>query len=152
MIEIALFQPDIAANAATIMRMAACLSLKVRIIEPAGFTWSDSSLRRAGMDYLEKTDLVRDSSWDAFRGATAGRRLVLLTTKAALPYTAATFTPADILLLGRESAGVPQAVHDAANISVTVPMQPGLRSLNVALACAMVTGEALRQLRGFPAI
>ena len=152
MIEIALFQPDIAANAATIMRMAACLGLKVRIIEPAGFTWSDSSLKRAGMDYLAKTDLIRDRSWLEFRAATPGRRLVLLTTKATLPYTAVSFAAGDILLMGRESAGVPDEVHAAANISATIPMLPGLRSLNVALACAMVTGEALRQLGAFPLI
>ncbi len=150
MIEIALFQPDIAANAATIMRMAACLGLAVRIIEPAGFTWSDSSLKRAGMDYLAKTDLCRDASWQAFRQAAAGRRLVLLTTRAAQPYTAVNFAPRDILLLGRESAGVPDDVHAAASISATIPMQAGLRSLNVAVACAMVTGEALRQLGAFP--
>lgn len=152
MIEIALFQPDIAANAATIMRMAACLGLKVRIIEPAGFTWSDSSLKRAGMDYLAKADLIRDPSWQAFRTATEGRRLVLLTTRAARPYTAVNFAAGDILLMGRESAGVPDDVHAAANISAAIPMRPGLRSLNVAMACAMVTGEALRQLGGFPAI
>ena len=101
MIEIALFQPDIAANAATIMRMAACLGLKVRIIEPAGFTWSDSSLKRAGMDYLAKADLIRDPSWRAFRQATEGRRLVLLNTRATLPYTAVKFAAGDILLMGR---------------------------------------------------
>lgn len=150
MIEIALYQPDIAANAATIIRMAACLGLRVRIIEPAGFAWSDSSLKRAGMDYLARADLVRDGSWQAFRAATQGRRLVLMTTMPALPYTAATFVSGDILLMGRESAGVPEHVHAAAGLRLTIPMQPGLRSLNVALACAMVTGEALRQLGAFP--
>ncbi len=152
MIETALFQPDIAANAATIMRLAACLGLKVRIIEPAGFTWSDSSLKRAGMDYLAKTELIRHRSWQDFRAATSGRRLVLLTTRATLPYTAVTFMAGDMLLLGRESAGVPQEVHATADIRVTIPMLPGLRSLNVAMACAMVTGEALRQLGAFPPI
>jgi len=150
MIEIALYQPDIAANAATIMRMAACLGLRVRIIEPAGFAWSDSSLKRAGMDYLARTDLVRDGSWAAFRAVTKGRRLVLMTTMSALPYTTARFTAGDILLMGRESAGVPEDVHAAAGLRLTIPMRPGLRSLNVALACAMVTGEALRQLGAFP--
>lgn len=150
MIEIALFQPDIAANAATIMRLAACLGLRVRIIEPAGFTWSDSSLKRAGMDYLAKADLVRDRSWQDFRTATAGKRLVLLTTKATLPYTAATFSAGDILLLGRESAGVTDEVHAAVDLRICIPMLPGLRSLNVAMACAMATGEALRQLGAFP--
>lgn len=150
MLEIALFQPDIAANTATIMRLAACLGLRVRIIEPAGFTWSDSSLKRAGMDYLAKTDLIRDRSWQDFRAATAGRRLVLLTTKATLPYWAAAFSAGDILLLGRESSGVPEDVHAAASVRICIPMLPGLRSLNVAMACAMVTGEALRQLSAFP--
>lgn len=150
MIEIALYQPDIAANAATIMRMAACLGLRVRIIEPAGFTWSDSSLKRAGMDYLAKADLIRDSSWDAFRTATAGRRLVALTTKSGLSFLDVAFAPGDILLMGRESAGLPAEVHDAADIRATISMVPGLRSLNVAMACAMVTGEALRQIGGFP--
>jgi tRNA (cytidine/uridine-2'-O-)-methyltransferase len=152
MIEIALYQPDIAANAATIMRLAACLGLRVRIIEPAGFTWSDSSLKRAGMDYLAKADLIRDSSWDAFRTATAGRRLILLSTKARLPYFDASYRQGDILLLGRESAGVPEEVHAAADLRVTIPMRPGFRSLNVAVACAMVTGEAVRQRSGFEPI
>jgi tRNA (cytidine/uridine-2'-O-)-methyltransferase len=149
MIEIALYQPDIAANAATIMRMAACLGLKVRIIEPAGFTWSDSSLRRAGMDYLDKVEVIRDDSWADFRRHTAGRRLILLTTRATLPYPDISYRSGDILIMGRESAGVPDAVHDAADIRATIPMRAGLRSLNVAVACAMVTGEALRQLGGF---
>jgi tRNA (cytidine/uridine-2'-O-)-methyltransferase len=149
MIEIALFQPDIAPNAATIMRMAACFGLRVRIIEPAGFTWSDSSLRRAGMDYLARTDLVREPSWTAFRHATAGRRLVLATTKAATPYVDFAFAPDDVLLMGRESAGAPDEVHDAADARVVIPMVPGLRSLNVAVACAILTGEALRQTGHF---
>ena len=151
MIEIALYQPDIAANVATIMRMAACFGLKVRVIEPAGFTWSDSGLKRAGMDYLAKADLTRESSWAAFRQATRGRRLVLVSTKATLPYVDFAFQPDDIILMGRESAGVPDMVHEAADARLLIPMRQGLRSLNVAMACAMVTGEALRQLRMFPA-
>jgi tRNA (cytidine/uridine-2'-O-)-methyltransferase len=150
MIEIALFEPDIAPNAATIMRLAACLGLKVRIIEPAGFAWSSASFRRAGMDYLEHVELVRDSSWQAFRAATSGRRLVLLTTKSDLPYWRFSFAPHDILMVGRESAGVPDHVHAMADARLVIPMQPGMRSINVALACAMVTGEALRQLNAFP--
>ena len=148
--EIALYQPDIAPNTATILRMAACFGLTVRIIEPAGFHWSESSLRRAGMDYLEQAKIVRDTSWEAFRAAAAGRRLVLLTTRASLPYTDFPFSPTDILMLGRESAGVPPAVHEAADARLLIPMRPGLRSLNVAMACALVTGEALRQTGGFP--
>ena len=151
MIEIALYQPDIAPNAATILRMAACFGLRSRIIEPAGFVMSDSAFRRAGMDYLDRVSLVRDASWAAFRAETAGRRVVLATTRAVLPYTEYRFAPDDIILMGRESAGVPDHVHEAVEARVVIPMREGLRSLNVALACAMVTGEALRQLRSFPA-
>lgn len=150
MFEIALYQPDIAANAATIMRMGACFGLPVAVIEPAGFTWSDSSLRRAGMDYLARAEVVRHASWSAFREATAGRRLVLASTGASLPYADFVFVPGDILLMGRESAGVPAEVHAAADARLLIPMRPGLRSLNVAMACAMIAGEAMRQLRMFP--
>jgi tRNA (cytidine/uridine-2'-O-)-methyltransferase len=134
------------------MRMAACLGMKLRIIEPAGFVWSDSGLKRAGLDYLDRADVVRDASWQSFREAVAGRRLVLATTKAARPYTDFTFRPDDIILMGRESAGVPQHVHDAADARLLIPMRTGLRSLNVAVACAMIAGEALRQTQQFPAL
>jgi tRNA (cytidine/uridine-2'-O-)-methyltransferase len=147
MIEIALYQPDIAPNAATILRMCACFGLTCRIIEPAGFVTSDSAFRRAGMDYLDKAALVSDASWEAYRAATAGRRTVLLSTRASLPVWDFAFRPGDILLMGRESSGVPEHVHLAADARLTIPMRPGLRSLNVALACAIATGEALRQLR-----
>lgn len=147
MIEIALYQPDIAPNAATILRMCACFGLTCRIIEPAGFVMTDSAFRRAGMDYLDKAALLREPSWAAFRQATRGRRSVLLTTQATLPFWDFAFAPGDIILMGRESAGVPLAVHEEAEARLTIPMRPGLRSLNVALAAAMVTGEALRQLR-----
>ena len=149
MLEIALYQPDIPPNAATIIRMAACFGLRVRIIEPAGFTWSDSSLKRAGMDYLDQALVSRDDSWAAFRAATRDRRLVLASTKAAVPYTDFAFRPDDILLMGRETSGVPADVHEAADARLLIPMRPGLRSLNVALACAMITGEALRQTDGY---
>jgi tRNA (cytidine/uridine-2'-O-)-methyltransferase len=152
MIEIALYQPDIAPNAATLMRMCACLGLRLRIIEPAGFVWSDSGLKRAGLDYLDRADVIRDASWQAFRVATAGRRLVLATTGASRRYTDFTFRSGDIILMGRESAGVPAHVHDAAGARLLIPMQPGLRSLNVAIACAMIAGEALRQTAQFPAL
>jgi tRNA (cytidine/uridine-2'-O-)-methyltransferase len=147
MIEIALFQPDIAGNAGTIARMAACFGLPVTIIEPAGFVWSDSALRRAGMDYLATAALRRSPSWEAFREESMGKRLVLLTTRASSGYLDFSFRPGDVLLLGRESSGVPDEVHAAVQQRITIPMQPGMRSLNVAMACAMVTGEALRQLR-----
>ena len=152
MIEIALYQPDIAPNPATIMRMAACLGLKLRIIEPAGFIWSDSGLKRAGMDYLDQAEVHRDASWQAFRKDTEGRRMILMTTRAARSYVDFTFRPGDILLMGRESAGVPAEVHAASSARLLIPMRPGLRSLNVALACAMVVGEALRQTGGFPSV
>jgi tRNA (cytidine/uridine-2'-O-)-methyltransferase len=150
MIEIALFQPDIAPNAATIIRMAACLGLKVTIIEPAGFAWTDSSFKRAGLDYLDRAVVRRSPSWQAFREETQNRRLVLLSTKAALPYSKFEFARTDIILMGQESAGVPAEVHQAVEARILIPMKPGERSLNVSLACAMVTGEALRQIAGFP--
>ncbi|WP_373502484.1 tRNA (cytidine(34)-2'-O)-methyltransferase [Aestuariivirga sp.] len=151
MLEIALYQPDIAPNAATILRMCACFGIRCRIIEPAGFVMTDSTFRRAGMDYLDRAALVSDASWAAFREATAGRRTVLVTTKATLPYADFAFAPGDVILMGRESSGVPDRVHEEVEARITIPMMPGLRSLNVAMACAMVTGEALRQLRSFPA-
>lgn len=149
MIEIALFQPDIAPNAATIIRMAACLGLKVTIIEPAGFAWTDSSFRRAGMDYLDRAAVRRTASWQAFRQETAARRLVLLSTKAETAYTKFAFSADDVIIVGQESSGAPTMVHDAVAARILIPMQPGERSLNVSLACAMVTGEAMRQLGKF---
>ena len=149
MVEIALYQPDIAPNAATILRMAACFGLTVRIIEPAGFVTGDQAFRRAGMDYLGKAALVRDDSWAAYRAATGGRRSVLLSTRAELSYCDFNFAASDIILMGRETAGVPEHVHEAVEARLTIPMRPGFRSLNVALACAMVVGEALRQTAGF---
>jgi tRNA (cytidine/uridine-2'-O-)-methyltransferase len=146
MLEIALYQPDIPQNTATILRLGACLGVPVHIIEPTGFLWSDKALKRAGMDYLAQAEIRRHASWDDFRAAAAGRRLVLATTKAAQTYTAFAFSAGDIVLFGRESAGVPDAVHDLADARITIAMRPGLRSLNVAMACAMITGEALRQL------
>jgi tRNA (cytidine/uridine-2'-O-)-methyltransferase len=145
MIGIALYQPDIAANAGAIARLCACLGLRLTIIEPAGFLWDDSRLRRAGMDYLDIASIQRAASWAEFLDATRGKRKLLLTTKSASPYLGFQFKPDDILLLGRESAGVPQEVHDTVDVRLTIPMSPQARSLNVALACAMVNGEALRQ-------
>ena len=147
-LRIALYQPDIAGNTGTILRFAACLDIGVDIIEPAGFPLSDRALKRAGMDYLEMAALSRHADWHAFeewRKAHA-RRLVLLTTKAASAYTDFAFAAGDILLFGRESAGVTEEVHQAADARLTIPMRPGARSINVALSVAMVAGEALRQL------
>ena len=146
MLEIALFQPDIAANAGTIARLCTCMGLKLIIIEPAGFAWDDARLRRAGMDYLDLASIRRSASWEHFQTETKHRRLLLLTTKSAETYTKFKFQNQDILLLGRESAGVPDYIHAAVDARLTIPMQQGARSLNVALACAMVTGEAVRQL------
>ena len=145
--ELALYQPDIPQNTGAMIRTCACLGVPVHIIEPCGFPFSDKGLRRAGMDYLALAEIIRHSSWrhfDEWRKG-AGKRLVLLTTKAALRYTDFEFRREDILLAGRESAGVPERVHKAADASVKIPMQKGARSLNVAVAAAMVLGEALRQ-------
>ena len=148
-LRVALYQPDIAGNTGTILRFAACLGLGVDIIEPAGFPLSDRALKRAGMDYIEMADLTRHADWHAFEEwrKAAARRLVLLSTKAATAYTNFSFADRDILLFGRESAGVPDTVHQAADARLTIPMQGTARSINVALSVAMVAGEAIRQLR-----
>jgi tRNA (cytidine/uridine-2'-O-)-methyltransferase len=148
---LALFQPDIAQNAATLIRLGACLGARIDIIEPCGFVFSDRNFRRAGMDYLEKATVTRHASWSTFLEDRVPGRIVLLTTKSREPYTAFAFRPDDTLLLGRESAGVPDEVHNAADARLSIPLREGLRSLNVALAGAMVLGEALRQTNGFPA-
>lgn len=148
---LALYQPDIPQNTGAILRLAACFGLPVDVIEPCGFAFDDRRLRRAGMDYLEHVELHRHRSWEAYRAARAGApgRLVLLTTKAAATYADCRFEASDSLLLGRESAGVPEEVREAADVRIRIPMRAGLRSLNVAMAAAIVTGEAMRQL-GYP--
>ncbi|MCH2395299.1 tRNA (cytidine(34)-2'-O)-methyltransferase [Oceanibaculum sp.] len=148
---LALFQPDIPQNAGAIMRLGACLGVPVDLIEPAGFILDDRRMRRAGMDYIDRLTLIRHASWERFQADRAPGRLVLLTTKAATPYTGFDFRPDDILILGRESSGVPDHVHEAADARLLIPLLPGLRSINVAQAAAMVLGEALRQTGGFPA-
>ncbi|MBZ5758697.1 MULTISPECIES: tRNA (cytidine(34)-2'-O)-methyltransferase [Rhizobium] len=148
-LHIALYQPDIAGNTGTILRLAACLDLAVDIIEPAGFDISDRNLKRAGMDYLAAVSLTRHISWthfEAWRRGT-GRRLILASTKAADRYTDFVFHSDDILLFGRESAGVPDAVHEGADGRILIPMVEGQRSINVAMSAAMIAGEALRQTR-----
>ena len=147
---IALFQPDIPQNTAAIIRLGACLGVAVDIIQPCGFLFSDAGFRRAGMDYVELADLLQHASWEAFLTARRGR-IVLMTTKAELAYSEFRFSGSDIILLGRESAGVPDAVHAAADARLRIPLRPGLRSLNVAMTAAMAVGEALRQTRQFPA-
>jgi tRNA (cytidine/uridine-2'-O-)-methyltransferase len=147
---LALFEPDIPQNAGALIRLGACMGVPVDVIEPCGFLFDDGRLRRAGMDYLELAEVVRHTSWREFVRVTTGR-MILLTTKAETPYTDFDFALTDVLLLGRESAGVPDCVHAAAAARLRIPMRPGLRSLNVAVAGAMILGEALRQTRGFSA-
>jgi tRNA (cytidine/uridine-2'-O-)-methyltransferase len=148
---LALYQPDIPQNMGTILRMAACLDVAVEVIGPAGFDMSDRHLRRAGLDYLDQVRIVRHTAFADFERErrARGARLVLLTTSGAMPFTEFAFAPGDILLAGRESAGVPEHVHDAADARLVIPIKPGLRSLNVAVATALVLGEALRQTEAF---
>ncbi len=146
---IALYQPDIPQNAGTILRLCACLDVEAHIIEPAGFPVSDRHFRRAGMDYLDQVTIVRHDSWAAFQGwhQAQGCRLILFSTKAAKPYLDHRYDSSDILLFGRESAGVPDHVMAAADERLVIPIAPGMRSLNVAVSAAMALGEALRQTR-----
>jgi tRNA (cytidine/uridine-2'-O-)-methyltransferase len=146
---IALYEPDIPQNAGTILRLAACLGAEAHIIEPAGFPVSDRAFRRAGMDYLDQVSITRHPSWDAFDEwrRHAGARLILFTTRASISYLDHQYRRDDVLMFGRESAGVPDRVHDAADARLAIPIRPGLRSLNVAVACAMALGEAIRQTR-----
>jgi tRNA (cytidine/uridine-2'-O-)-methyltransferase len=144
--QLALYEPDIAQNTGTILRLCACLGVAAHIIEPAGFPVSDRAFRRAGMDYLDQVTLRPHESWAAFDAWRRAEqlRLVLFTTRATASYLDHRYGD-DVLLFGRESSGVPDAVHAAADARLTIPMKPGLRSLNVAMACAMAIGEALRQ-------
>lgn len=148
---LALFQPDIPQNAGTMLRLCACLGIDAAIVEPAGFPISDKHFRRAGLDYLDHVRIARHPSWRAFEQwrATSGRRLLLLSTKGDKPYADFVFRPGDIVMVGRESAGAPPEVHQAADAALRIPMRADLRSLNVAVAAAMVLGEALRQTKGF---
>ncbi|MGJ4945274.1 tRNA (cytidine(34)-2'-O)-methyltransferase [Bradyrhizobium sp. HKCCYLS1011] len=147
--QIALYQPDIPQNTGTILRLCACLGVAAHVIEPAGFPVSDRLFRRAGMDYLNHVTWLRHDSWTAFEAwrAKRGHRLLLFTTKGARSYLDFGYRADDILLFGRESAGVPPEVAEIADARLLIPLQPGLRSLNVAMAAAMAVGEALRQTR-----
>jgi tRNA (cytidine/uridine-2'-O-)-methyltransferase len=151
--QLALYQPDIPQNTGTLVRLSACLGVPIALIGPAGFDFSDRAFRRAGLDYFASADIARHESFEAFeawrRSEAAPRRLVLLTTQAADTHVEFAFSPRDILLLGRESAGVPASVHEAADARVRIPMRAGVRSLNIAVAAAIVLGEALRQTGGF---
>jgi tRNA (cytidine/uridine-2'-O-)-methyltransferase len=149
-VRIALLEPDIPQNTGTILRLCACLGIEAHLIEPAGFPITDRAFRRAGMDYLDEVSIVRHDSWKAFDALRRSRalRLVLFTTKGATSYLQFGFGPDDILVFGRESAGAPDEVHAAADARLLIPMRPGLRSINVAMAVAMASGEAIRQVRG----
>lgn len=145
--DLVLYQPDIPGNTGTLLRLGACLGVKVHIIEPAGFRLDEKAFRRAGMDYLDQAVMQRHLTWDAFQDwrKQESRRLCLLTTKASQDYTGFDFKPDDLIMLGRESSGVPDNVHEAADIRLKIPMRGEARSLNMALSGAMVIGEAMRQ-------
>jgi len=149
-VRLVLYEPDIAQNAGSLIRLGACLGVAVDVVEPAGFVFSGPKMRRAGMDYLEAAEVTRHASWEAYLAAGGAGRIVLLTSKGDTAYTDFAFAADDRLLLGRESAGVPEAVHLRADARLRIPMKSGLRSVNVAQAGAMVLGEALRQTRTFP--
>lgn len=145
---LALYQPDIPQNTGTLIRLCACLSVPLDIIEPCGFTFTDRQLRRAAMDYADGVDLSRHDSWRHFLPRITGR-LILATTKGDHPYTDFAFRKNDIILLGQEQSGVPEEVHARADARLHIPMQKTARSLNIAVAGAMILGEALRQTNGF---
>jgi tRNA (cytidine/uridine-2'-O-)-methyltransferase len=147
---IALYEPDIPQNTGTILRLCACLGIEAHIIEPAGFPVTDRAFRRAGMDYLDQVALTRHGSFAAFEAWRRGQRLslVLISTQAEHSYLDHAFGADEVLLFGRESAGVPEAVHRAADMRLRIPMREGMRSLNVAMAAAMVASEVLRQTDG----
>lgn len=147
---LALFEPDLPPNMGTILRLGACLEVPVHVIEPCGFPFSVQAVRRSALDYLEHAAIHRHESWERFLIEKPSGRLLLMTTKAAVPYTEFRFAPDDILLMGRETKGAPDYVHDAADARLVIPIRAGLRSINVATAAAMVLGEALRQCDAFP--
>ncbi|MBL8691200.1 MAG: tRNA (cytidine(34)-2'-O)-methyltransferase [Rhodospirillaceae bacterium] len=147
---LALYQPDIPQNAGALLRLGACLGVPVDLIEPAGFAIDNRRISRAAMDYFAQADLTRHASWERYLADRKPGRLVLLTTRAHVSHLDFAFRPDDTLLLGQESAGVPDGVRQVCDDQIRVPMRPGLRSLNVALAAALVLGEALRQTKGFP--
>lgn len=152
---LALYQPDIPQNTGTLLRLGACLNLPIDIIEPCGFLFNEKAMRRAGMDYLEIAEYRRHDSWNDFLTYRAAHpqeygRLVLMTTHAAEPFVNFKFLPNDVILMGRESAGVPENVHQTADARLLIPMNPNVRSINMAISAAMAVTEALRQTNGFP--
>lgn len=151
-INLALFQPEIPQNTGAAMRLTACMGIRLDIIEPTTFIWDDAKIRRSAMDYIDFVDLKRHANWESFRTTYQGRRIILLTTKSDQSYLDFSFQTGDILLAGQESAGVPEHVDTSCDARLTIPMAAGLRSMNVVNACAMVVGEALRQVRHAPSI
>lgn len=154
---LALYQPDIPQNTGTLLRLGACLDLEIDIIEPCGFLFNEKAMRRAGMDYLDFARYRRHNSWDDFLKFRAGHpeeygRVVLLTTHGDTSFVDFEFKPNDIILMGRESAGVPEAVHNLANARLVIPMNPNARSINMAVSAAMAITEGLRQTHNFPKI
>ena len=152
---LALFQPDIPQNTGTLLRLGACLDLPIDIIEPCGFIFNEKAMKRAGMDYLNMASYRRHNSWQDFLNYKSEHpeeygRLILMTTKSQTPYTDFKFQPNDIILMGRESAGVPESVHEICDARLTIPMNNNARSINVAISAVMVIGEALRQTNSFP--
>ena len=145
--KIVLYQPEIPQNTGTLLRLAACLDIAVDIIEPCSFILSDRRMRRAGMDYIDYAQLTRHSSWETFHNGLTNQRLILLSPKGSVPYTKFDFAESDILMVGKESTGVPEEVFSSTTEQVYIPMRPECRSLNVAIAAAMVIGEAVRQTR-----
>ena len=149
-LRLALFEPDIPQNTAAVLRTCSCLGVACEVIEPCGFVFGGQHMRRAGMDYLDHVALTWHADWHAFQAAYRGHWRILMTTKAAISYTEYAFHRDDILIMGRETAGVPDFVHDAVDVRLTIPMASGMRSLNMAVSAAMVAAEALRQLGAFP--
>lgn len=147
---IALFEPEIAGNVGAVLRLGACFGVAVDVIEPMGFEWDDRRVRRTAMDYIDHVDIARHADFDSFRTSIALRRLVLFTTKARHSAYEFRFMPDDVLLFGKESAGVPVAVAAASDARLRIPMRPQVRSMNLAMAAALAVGEALRQTASFP--
>ena len=147
---IALFEPEIAGNVGNVMRLGACMGVGVDLIEPLGFAWDDRRVRRSAMDYIDHVEVTRHASFEAFRKTRAGQRLVLFTTRAAQSSYAFAYRPDDILLFGKESAGVTDEVRAAVDASVRLPMKPEVRSLNLATSAGIALGEALRQTGTLP--
>lgn len=146
MLNIALYQPDIPQNVGAAMRLCACMGLTLDIIEPCGFPWDPKKIRQSGMDYVGQVDIIRHNSWETFKAAYPNRRIILMTTKSSIPYTDFKFQSGDILMAGRESAGVPIDIHQELENRVVIPMAGTARSLNIINATSMITGEALRQI------